>query len=153
MPHQPSHFKPYFPVTVWPGTPISPVPVKRWKCYVLPDGRLASGRFLTSNPLPPEWVLRQLADADLDDERALAALLNDYGVLTRPYFNRANIPPDRWKLLAPPPVDSQCSFAGWAKASEAERALFAHWWEGREDGTLEDARWHLKTARVLAQVW
>ena len=83
-------------------------------------------------PLPPEWVLRELVDADLDDDAAVVELLERRGVITSPYFDRAYVPQDLHERLAPPP-----------DMAEQRRD---DWWEGRNDGTVEDARWWLKTA-------
>ena len=82
-------------------------------------------------------MLRQLRDADLDDDAAVTALL-EYGVIGWPYFDPAQIPEGRRHLLA--------------KSSEAEWDR-DYWWEQRADGTLEDVRWWLKTARALAGAW
>lgn len=86
--------------------------------------------------LPEEWVLRQLADVKMDDDNAVAAMLHDYGVISWPYFDRANVPNDRHRFLAP-----------------RDTVANPNWWEQRADGTLEDARWWLKTARALAGTW
>jgi len=90
-------------------------------------------------PLPHEWVLRQLADADLEDDDAVARLLEGRGVISWPYFDSALVPPDRRGLLAPAP------------SVDERRRL--RWWEQRGDATLEDARWWLKTARALGRTW
>jgi hypothetical protein len=92
-----------------------------------------------SKPLPAEWTLRTLLVADLDDDNALGLLLEDYGTIAWPFFDRTCIPRDRWELLAPLP--------------EGDDYHHFNWWEGRHDATLEDARWWLKTARALTRVW
>lgn len=131
---------PLFPVTLWPPTPLPPLPVERQSLAVA-DGRL---KWLgphpegASRPLPAEWVLRRLDKRlDLDTDRVIAELLDD-GVLARPYFDRARVPQERHHLLAPLPSIHEYR---------------ADWWTTRTDGTLEDARWWLKTARALARAW
>jgi|HubBroStandDraft_6_1064221.scaffolds.fasta_scaffold75411_4 hypothetical protein len=138
--------KSQFPITVWPGTPLPPVLVlRRALLYhdatptVGDDGRIVWRGKKKPKELPDEWVLRQLADADLDNDNDLGLLLEDYGVITWPYFDRASIPPDRREFLAPYP--------------EGDDSSAFDWWEGRDDATLEDARWWLKTARALTRVW
>lgn len=117
--------KPRFPITVWPGTPLAPVVVERRALTVRKNGKLTWGRRLDENELPDEWILRQLADADLDADDDVSALLAEFGTIQSAYFEPEFVPEDRWPLLAPT----------------------------AEDGTLEDARWWLKTARLLARVW
>lgn len=86
--------------------------------------------------LPEEWVLRQLMDADLEDDAAVIALL-DYGAITWPYFDPAFVPEPRRELLAYlPNLDDG-----------------ADWWTNRNDAAIEDIRWWLKTARALARMW
>jgi hypothetical protein len=68
----------------------------------------------------------------------VAALLEDYGVISWPYFDPTGVPLDRLPFLAP--------------LSSDEEAV-DYWWERRNNGTIEDARWWLKTARALAGVW
>lgn len=77
-----------------------------------------------------------LANVDLEDDHAVATLLGDFGVISRPYFDPTEVPDDRRPNLAPP---SNHDGDGW--------------WEQRDDGTIEDARWWLKTARAIAGVW
>ena len=89
--------------------------------------------------LPEEWVLRQLFDTDIEDNNVLGTLLEDYGAILRPYFDPRRVPENRQQLLAPlppPPPESH-----------------SEWWEHRSDGTIEDARWWLKTARALVGMW
>jgi hypothetical protein len=128
-----------FPVTVWPSLPLPPLPVERAPLLVDGQGRLHWAPVKEPAELPEEWVLRQLADADLKDDAAVAALLEEYGVITSPYFDRSSVPLDRQERLARPP--------------SLEEFRSDNWWRTRSDGTLEDARWWLKTARALAGVW
>ncbi len=79
-------------------------------------------------------MLRDLAHADLDDDGALTALLDERGVVMHPYFHPVNRPVRG--RMAPRP-----------------RKHVDGWWEARHDGTLEDARAWLKTARALAGGW
>ncbi len=60
-------------------------------------------------------------------------------MLSQPHFERAYVPRERHALLAalPPNPDEQMD----------------RWWEHRDDATIEDVRWRLKTARALAQTW
>jgi hypothetical protein len=127
-----------FPITLWPATPLSPVLVERWAFLADEHGGIDWRTRLKPSELPEEWVLRQLADADLEDDHALVALLEGYGAITWPYFDPAYVPRDRHALLARLP------------SADEQRGK---WWEHRQDGTLEDARWWLKTARALAGVW
>ncbi len=125
-----------FPVTLWPATPLSPVVVERW-ALVHDGGQIDWRARLEPRELPPEWPLRQLADVDLDDDAALAHLLETYGAITWPYCNPMAVPPERLHLLGHLPSPDEHD----------------DWWVGRSDGTLEDARWWLRTVRVLARVW
>jgi hypothetical protein len=127
-----------FPVTLWPGTPLGPVLVQRSALLVGSDGTLDWRAYRKPGELPEEWVLRQLGDADLENDAAVAALLDDYGVISYPYFDPAAVPLDRGSRLT---------------AASAQKAGTDRWWTQRGDGTLEDARWWLKTARALAGVW
>jgi hypothetical protein len=113
--------------------------VTRWSPFVInQDGNLQWAGPMEPKELPPEWVLRQLADADLEDNDAVLALLEEYGTISLPYFDPTSIPPARHPLLAHLPTTE-------------ERP--GDWWEGRTDGTIEDVRWWLKTARALAGIW
>ena len=128
-----------FPVTLWPSVPLSAVAVTQEPLIVGDDGSL---RWRGPRPdralseLPEEWVLRGLADCDLDDDQAVADLLRTSGVIARPYFDPASVPADRRDRLAPSGPDAKYG-----------------WWQNRGDGRLEDARWWLKTARALARIW
>ncbi len=129
-----------FPITVWPSTPLPEVDVEVWPVTPGRFGQLSwfpPADLLA--PLPPEWVLRELVDADLDDDAAVVELLERRGIITSPYFDRAYVPQDLHERLAPPP-----------DMAEQRRD---DWWEGRNDGTVEDARWWLKTARAMARTW
>jgi hypothetical protein len=125
-------------MTLWPASPLAPVLVQRSAIKVGADGALRLGARSKPSALPEEFVLRQLADARLDDDAAVAALLSEYGLITRPYYDPTAVPAERRQRLAP---------------TTAEQMQVDGWWKGRGDGTLEDARWWLKTARALAGVW
>jgi hypothetical protein len=116
--------------------PLAPVLVARATFVVDEGGWIEWGADLEPRELPDEFVLRQLADADLDDDAAVVPLLEQYGATPWPYYNRVIVPGDRHHLLAPPPT-----------------RITGVWWEGRDDGRIEDARWWLKTARALAHFW
>jgi hypothetical protein len=122
-----------FPITPWPGK-LAPVPVQRWGLLVAEDGTLDWLSHMEPEELSEEWVLRQLADADLEDDATVAALLSEHGTIPWPFYDPAAVPGR--KGLAQPP-----------------RAHTDGWWESRSDGTLDDARWWLKTARALAGTW
>lgn len=129
-----------FPITLWPSVPLSPVLVERHPLIREQGGRLNwRGPHPDHQPreLPDEWVLRQLADTDLGDDDAVTALLEEYGVISWPYFDHTRVPHERLLLFAP--------------RSPEETDL--DWWRQRSDGTVEDARWWLKTARALAGAW
>jgi hypothetical protein len=76
-----------FPITVWPPGQISAVPVERWAVRTGDGGNLDWYPAIEPRELPDEWVLRQLADVDLEDDHAVATLLGDFGVISRPYFD------------------------------------------------------------------
>jgi hypothetical protein len=123
-------------MTVWPGMPLGPVDVDRRALTVSKRGKLKWGAKPQAAELPDEWVLRQLADADLESDRDIEALLADFGTIDAPYPHAGFVPADRRARLAPQP------------------SLVPHgWWAARQDGTLEDARWWLKTARAMTGVW
>ena len=102
-----------------------------------PNGALDWRRPLKPQPLPEEWVLRQLRDADLDRDEDVLTLLG-FGVISWPYFDPAQVPALAGGRLASAPADT---------------LVTDDWWRTRGDGTIEDARWWLKTARALAGVW
>jgi hypothetical protein len=130
--------KAQFPITLWPAVPLPPVPVQR--SLVVPEGNKLVWRGADEPAvLPDEWVLRQLVDADLEDNDHLIDLMEEFGAIALPYFDSAYVPTERYDLLTLPP-------SGPFESSE-------HWWRGRDDGTLEDVRWWLKTARALANMW
>jgi hypothetical protein len=121
-------------MTVWPPTPLSPVLVQR--CSVVSeDGALQWRQRLEAAELPDEWVLRQLFDADLDSDEHVLALLDD-GVIWSPFLDPSAIPMSAQYRLAYP-------------FGQTER----NWWRDRTDGTLEDARWWLKSVRALVAMW
>jgi hypothetical protein len=135
-----SEFVSRYPVTLWPTAPLEPKPVQRSAVVVGDDGMLVWGAGLEAQKLPDEWVLRQLRDADLDDDTAVAALLNEYGRIKGPYSAPGFIPDDAGTKLGDDWGDTLA-----VEASEHFEL---------EDGTtIEDARWYLKTARALAGTW
>jgi hypothetical protein len=126
-----------FPITLWPAAPLSPVLVERWSVKADDRGTLHWGAAEDPQELPSEWVLRQLADADLDDDAAITGLL-EYGAISHPYFNTTHVPANRREMLGHlPSLDEQST----------------DWWKRYDNGTLEDVRWWMKTARALAGVW
>lgn len=128
-----------FPITVWPATPLGPTVVERWALLLSEGGELHQRSGLEPQELPEEWVLRQLLKADLDVDDQVTDLLENYGGISRPYFDPAYVPEGRRHLLAHSP--------------SPDEHLRADWWENRGDGTIEDVRWWLKTARALAGIW
>ena len=103
------------------------------------DGMLAWGAWLGAQALPDEWVLRQLHDADLEDDTVVAALLSDYGRVKGPYFAAGFIPDD---------ARAKLGYDGGTTGFEGQPGFPDH------DGTtIGDARWYLKTARALARSW
>ena len=122
-----------FPITAWPGK-LAPVPVRRFALVADENGELEWFDRLEPEELPEEWVLRQLCDADLEDDAALVALLQQYGVIASPFYDPTAVPARR--RLAQPPRHQRDG-----------------WWERRSDATVEDIRWWLKTARALAGTW
>lgn len=125
---QSRHVSSPFPITLWPSTPLPPVLVQP-----------TADSIAHPQQLPDQWVLRDLDAADLDSDAVVGALLEDYGTISQPFFDRLYVPPGRRELLATPPSEY-----------ELDREW---WWERRSDGTLEDARWWLKTARAIVRMW
>jgi hypothetical protein len=129
-------------MTVWPTVPLPPRPVARRDTVLATSSdlrRIEPDR--GPQVLPDEWVLRALAGADLDDDRAVEALLTEYGTIYGRY-------PYTWV-----PRDVAERLWGSDPYHEAARV-------GREDrlaseqaAGIEDARWWLKTARALAGSW
>ena len=116
--------------------PLSPVVVERRPVVLGERGRLDwDVKVPQPAELPPEWVLRQLADADLDDPSAIVSLLAEYGQITRPYFDPHLVPQVRRRLLGAYRRD----------ATVGPRSVTGV--------SVEDVRWWLKTARALAGVW
>ena len=114
---------------------------ERWLFIARPDGTLSwRGQHADHPPkeLPGEWVLRQLGDADLEDDAVIATLLEDYGAISWPYFDPVLVPPDRQPQLGHLPTPDERDH---------------DWWEHHNDATIEDVRWWLKTARALARIW
>lgn len=148
--------QPRFPVTLFPGSPIPDPPVTRWSLLAPDDpdaplvwrvppvqitepngpNGLAITHLVEPKPLLAEWVLRELADADLSDDDHVSELLRSYGVISWPYFDPAMVPTDDHQVRN---LDSAQTVPGW--------------WRGRSDGTLNDARWWLRTARAVTGVW
>ncbi len=134
-----------FPVTLWPATPLPPVAVERREVNVTKRGALRwESEPLDPVELPDEWVLRQLVDADLDSDVDVTELLSEFGMIATPYAHSGWVPADRRSLLAPHPEGAPHDLAP---------TVDQRWWVVRRDGTLEDARWWLKTARALGRVW
>jgi hypothetical protein len=123
-----------FRVTLWPTTPLAPRPVLRNKVVVSTEGMLVWGAHLDAQELPAEWVLRQLGDADLDDDMVVTTLLNEYGKIRGPYIVPGWLPDD-------------------ARAKVGYDRDEYEWWDPEDGTTIEDARWYLKSARVLAVIW
>jgi hypothetical protein len=120
-----TNHNPRFPITLTPGVPLAPVLVRR-NADADPD------------EIPEEFVLRQLGDADLDDDATVAAILDEFGAVDRPFYDPGAVPAGaRGRLVR----------------STARERLTYGWWSVRADGTLEDARWWLRTARALAGMW
>lgn len=126
-----------FPITLWPGAPLQQVEVERWVVLASEKGTLSWRTRREPAELPGEWVLRKLGKADLSDDEVVLDLLDQFGIISWPYFDRATIPRELWCRLA-------------TLADDEEEP---NWWSLRNDGTLEDARWWLCTARALAGVW
>src|SRR5215471_6115565 len=114
------HDKQRYPVTLWPATPLPPVPVTRWAPLSGTDGQLDWRGPLEPAELPQEWVLRGLGDADLDDDDAVLALLGEHGTISWPYFDPASLPQDRRPLLGHLPTEDE------------QRS--GRWWQQRDDG-------------------
>ena len=145
-----SAFKPKFRTSLprelylWPSDRALPrLPVVRWhltatgECITWHGPRIDSDTNLPERqPLPAEWVFHQLADANLDDPATVTALLDEYGVIGWPYFDRAEVPPESRVRLV-----------------QVGEPLRGRWWRERSDGTLEDARWWLKTAWAMVNTW
>lgn len=125
------------PITLWPGTLLLPA------AYVI-------GEDLESEQLPEEWVIRDLFDLDLDNDDELSAVLRERGRITWPYPDRSRVPPARRHLLAfgEPPDPEIIDWEG-RRYVNHKRDLAGR----RMDGTLEDARWWLKTLRALVGMW
>jgi hypothetical protein len=127
-------------MTVWPAAPLGPFVVTRHDFALGADGTLQVGDRLGPIELPDEWLLRDLADADLDHDDAVLALLNEYGgpsiygvrprFKVRPWFGID------W--IADPRV--------W---EELEKARLRQ----EYPKPLEDARWWLKAARAIGRTW
>ncbi len=116
--------------------PIPALPVNRWGCKAdADDGRLRWGGHFEPRPLPPEWTLRALTDANLDDDDTVVGLLNEHGPCALPYFDPSSVPPHRHARLGYnlPKRDDD----------PPDRPLVS----------VEDARWWLQTCRALAHVW
>ncbi len=110
--------------------------VQRHKVTIGTGGALKWGGALEPKELADEWVLRELGDANLDDDAAVAELLARDGTLAWPYFQPGYVPVEHHVRITPwPPV------------------RHADWWRTQWHSTIEDARWWLRTARALAGTW
>ena len=100
------------------------------------NGTLKWGAPFEPRELPHEWVLRELDDANLEDDAVVLDLITEYGVIAWPYFQPGYVPVERHGRMTPwPPV------------------RHADWWRTNLESTVEDARWWLRSARALAGVW
>jgi hypothetical protein len=105
------------------------------------DGTLQVGDRLGPRELPDEWVLRDLADADLDDDDAVLALLNEYG--------GPSIYETRSRRLSVRPwfgIDWIADGTVWEELEKARLRV-------EYPKPLEDARWWLKAARAIGRTW
>jgi hypothetical protein len=139
MSHVVSSANSLFRVTLWPTTPLAPRPVLREEVWLRQDGMLGGHANREPRVLPDEWVLRQLGDAQLDDDAAVVALLNEYGPLS-PYLAWTE---DEDLGIRPGSIEQARRYLGivraladtWARASRGEDptatwADFA-WWLNR----------------------
>jgi hypothetical protein len=113
--------------------------VERSAVELHPDGTLEAVDPLEERELPDEWVLRALADADLNDDATVVALLNEYGWLYGRYYHQW-VPADAARRL-------------WGDEELAEYKRVRDRADGVPMDSIEDARWWLKTARALAGTW
>jgi hypothetical protein len=122
--------------------PLPQVEVERWLLFVDAEdkGHIYWRGLSEPRKLPDEWVLRQLRDADLDDYDAIAALIDEYGAISWPYFMPAHVPSDRVSLLGHLPTKDEIKEGQW-------------WENAGPSATIEDVRWWLKTVRALAGMW
>lgn len=127
-----------FPITVWPAWPLGSIEVERWTVAAMDNGELNWTVRLDPQELPREWVLRDLADADLSSDAVVVELLGEYGTIATPYFDPGVVPKSHRGRLSTPPEND---------------AYVPRWWDQRDDATLEDTRWWLRTARGLAAIW
>lgn len=120
-----------FPITLWPGQ-VVPVPDVEWR-HVGDDGEFLHfpppGR---SRPAPDELFLRKLLDLDVDRDAAVVGFLDEYGIISRPYFDPGVVPfPDQAQIVEPIPENLA----------------------NRVSNRVVDARWYLKSARALTRHW
>lgn len=105
--------------------------IPRAPVEVLPDGFLAyDTQPWEYAPLPPETFLRGLQRADLESPEGVVAFIGANGILSKPYNDRAILPPQVQQELES--TTTEYSFAE------------AHWL---------DAAWYLHTARALVGTW
>jgi hypothetical protein len=129
-------------MTVWPAAPLGPFVVISHGFTLGEGGTLEATdrrKWLEPRELPDEWVFRQLADANLDDDATVVSLLNEYGSLSV-------TGPSIWY------------WPEWIADDETRGRLEgereADWWlKAARAPTVEDARWWLKGARALGGSW
>ena len=134
--------KPRFPITVEPRVALPPRLVERHTIKLGEDGELKTLDDAEWRALPDEWVLRELADAKLDNDEAVLGLLSDYGWIEGRYPYKWISPDAAQRLFG----DDQ--LAEFRRIGDRQSGM-----PDDEPRTLEDARWWLKTARALAGTW
>ncbi len=118
--------------------------MERTEFEVGEGGVLKWGQWIEPRELPEEWVLRQLGNANLDDDGEVVAMLQDFGTITSSFYLPGLVPEDRRALLAHPHAPPYVGAEG--------EAFLSNWWR-QHGGTIEDVRWWLKMARVLTRIW
>ena len=127
---------PRFRITLWPALPLPAVDTSRRSVRLGASGSLDWRPPDVIGALPDEWALRALHGVDLGSDQEVLNLLGA-GMNSRPFFDRGMIPRNCWSSLAA---------AGDGVGRE-------RWWADRSDGTVEDARWWLRTIRAMVGVW
>jgi hypothetical protein len=118
-------------MTLWPGT-VVPVPDVAWAPAHTHDGFLLYATPWKRRPIPDELALRKLLDVDLDSDDAVAAFLDEYGMISKPYFDPGSLPRRAQAELA----------------VEVPKNL-----RRRATNRVADARWYLRSARALTRHW